>query len=103
MTVQVNGKKAKKVEFVMPTTPADVLRIKNAVKEASDSMAHIKGERENIKAIRDLLKEELGLPNAKFNEITKLYHKQNYSEVVAKDEEKVELYVKVFGDPEQTA
>ena len=71
MTVQVNGKKAKKVEFVMPTTPADVLRIKNAVKQASDSMARIEGERENIKAIRDLLKEELGLPNAKFNEITK--------------------------------
>lgn len=101
MTVQT--KKSKKVEFVMPTSPADVLKIKNAVKEASNSLLRIEAERENIKAIRDTLKDELGLPNAKFNEITKLYHKQNYSEVVAKDEEKVELYVKVFGDPEQTA
>lgn len=102
MTVQTNNKR-KKVEFVMPTSPADVLKIKNAVKEASNSMLRIEAERENIKAIREVLKDELGLPNPKFNEITKLYHKQNYSEVVAKDEEKVELYVKVFGDPEQTA
>lgn len=101
MTVQT--KKSKKVEFVMPTSPADVLKIKNAVKEASNSLLRIEAERENIKAIREVLNDELGLPNAKFNEITKLYHKQNYSEVVAKDEEKVELYVKVFGDPEQTA
>lgn len=101
MTVQTNNKR-KKVEFVMPTSPADVLKIKNAVKEASNSMLRIEAERENIKAIREVLKDELGLPNAKFNELTKLYHKQNYSEVVAKDEEKVELYVKVFGDPEQT-
>lgn len=102
MTVQTNNKR-KKVEFVMPTSPTDVLKIKNAVKEASNSLLRIEAERENIKAIREVLKDELGLPNAKFNEITKLYHKQNYSEVVAKDEEKVELYVKVFGDPEQTA
>lgn len=101
MTVQT--KKSKKVEFVMPTSPADVLKIKNAVKEASNSLLRIEAERENIKAICEVLNDELGLPNAKFNEITKLYHKQNYSEVVAKDEEKVELYVKVFGDPEQTA
>ena len=90
-------KKKEPVEFVMPTNTKDIQRIENAIKEASNSLIRIESERELIKEIKEALKEELGLPPKKTQELITIYHKQNYSEVVGKFEETSELYEKVFG------
>ncbi len=90
-------KKKEPVEFVMPTNPSDIQKIENAVKEASNSLIRIESERDLIKEIKERLKDELGLPPKKAQELIKIYHKQNYSEVVGKFEETSELYEKVFG------
>lgn len=90
-------KKKEPVEFVMPTNPSDIQKIENAVKEASNSLIRIESERDLIKEIKERMKEELGIPPKKLQELIKIYHKQNYSEVVGKFEETSELYEKVFG------
>ena len=90
-------KKKEPVEFVMPTNPSDIQKIENAVKEASNSLIRIESERDLIKEIKERLKDELGIPPQKMQELIKIYHKQNYSEVVGKFEETSELYEKVFG------
>lgn len=89
--------KKQPVEFVMPTNPKEIQQIENAVKEASNSLIRIESERDLIKEIKEVLPEELGLPAKKTQELIKIYHKQNYSEVVGKFEETSELYEKVFG------
>jgi hypothetical protein len=90
-------KKKEAVEFVMPSNPSDIQKIENAVKEASNSLIRIEAERDLIKDIKERMQDELGIPAKKLQELIKIYHKQNYSEVVGKFEETSELYEKVFG------
>lgn len=91
------GRPAKeKVEFVMPSTEKEVLQIQNAIKEASNSKTRIEGENDNIKSIKEILKEELGMPPKLFNQMLKAYHKSAFDEQISEAEAFEETYRKVF-------
>lgn len=81
------------------TSLNDKLRLKNAVIEISNSLVRIKSERDLIKEIINTVVEELDLPKeqkSQLRRLAKVYNKQNYSEVVTKDEEFQDMYVELL-------
>ena len=82
--------------IVVPSNPKDLERIKNAVKEASDCLLRIDSERDEIKAIAELMAEDLELPKKYFMKMVKVYHKSNYDTEVKTNEEFQELYEAVL-------
>ena len=86
--------------IVLPSTPADRQKIKNAIIEGANSMVRIDAEKDAIKAICDSLKEDYELPPAIVKQMIRVYHKQNLTEVSNKTETLVELYEEVIGTPQ---
>ena len=84
-------------ETIIPSSPTDIQKIKNAVIECSNPKLRQEAEKDNIKAIREDVKKQLGVAPKDFNRMVNAYHKQNYSEVVAGTETFTELYEKIFG------
>ncbi len=82
--------------FIMPTNPTDVKKISDAVIEASNSKLRIDAERDLIKDIASRMHAEIGIPKKMFNQMVKVYHKQNYGTVAKESEEFQELYEKVM-------
>jgi hypothetical protein len=79
-------------EVIIPSNPKDLERIKKAVVEASDSLLRIDSEREEIKAIAELMAEELQLPKRHFMRMVKVYHKSTYDTEVKLNEDFQALY-----------
>ena len=73
--------------FIIPSNPADLKRIKDAVTEASNCLVRIDGERDELKTIADVMAEELDVPKAVFNKMVKVYHKASFDAEVAKNED----------------
>ena len=88
-------------DFVIPSNPADQKRIQDAIKEAADSLLRMSAEKELIKDIGKVLKEELGMPPALFNKMSKVYFQQNFGEVVAKEEEFQSAYESLLGTDQE--
>lgn len=84
-------------DFIMPTSPSDLKKIEDAVKEASNSKLRVEAERDFMKDLKKKMKEELGMPPKLFSKLANTYHNQNYSTVVTETESFVETYEKVFG------
>ena len=87
--------KKETVEFVMPTSPTDIQKINDAIKEADGSFIRVASEKDLIKCIADKMHSELGMPKKLFNKMAKTYHKQNYDKEVAEHEPFEEIYDKV--------
>ena len=97
MTEQAKrGRKPKEKKEFMISTETDRLKIENAIKEASNSKTRIAAENDNIKSIKDVMKEELGMPPKLFNQMLKIYHAQEFAKKRAEDEQVEETYRKVF-------
>lgn len=80
-------------QVVVPSNPADLNKILEAVKEADDSMIRIESERTQIKAIINNLAEEFeGLNKKYIRKLIKTYHKQNLATEVAEMEDFQTLY-----------
>jgi len=94
--------KASISNIVLPSTPSDRQKIKNAIIEGANSMVRIDSEKDAIKAICDSLKEDYELPPAIVKAMIKTYHKQNLSEVAGKTETLVEMYEELLGGPTQS-
>ena len=67
-------------------------RVKDCMQEISNSMTRIEAEREFIKEATKSICEELQLDAKLFKRMTKVYHKQNYTEEVQNDNEFQEMY-----------
>jgi len=91
MTQVINTK-----EFIMPSDPAMIKKIKDAMNEASASYTRIEGERDFLKELFSDLSKDTELPKSYLNKIAKAWHKQNMSEAAADQEAIVELYEKIF-------
>ncbi len=74
--------------------------LKKGVKELSDVFSMQEAQRETAKSIIDELYEELQLPKKLIRKIAKTFHKQNFSEVVAENQE-FELFVEGIVDFDQ--
>jgi arsenate reductase-like glutaredoxin family protein len=74
------------------SNPTDRDKLLKVLKECSDSMTRIEGERDLIKeSVKDIC-EQLELPKRLVNRMVKVYHKQNYDEEVTVHEQFETLY-----------
>ncbi len=69
------------------TNPADLQKIKAELKEASGSMTRVEAERDLQKEIKKNLVTKFGIPPKIAGKLIKIYHKQNYQEVLDEQEE----------------
>ena len=76
----------------IPSSAADRKAIFDCMKEISNSMARVEGEREFIReAIKDIC-EKQELNKKTFRKMVKVYHKQNYSQELEEHEEFESMY-----------
>lgn len=71
---------------------ADRKKLLDVLKECSNSLTRIAGERDLIKEAVSDVAESLQLPKRLVNKMVKVYHKQNYDEEVATNEQFEQLY-----------
>lgn len=83
--------------IVLPTNPADIAKIKNAVKEASDSLLRIDAEKDHIKSIIEVVVDDYGLPKSFVNRMVKTYHKSSYDKDTQDNDDFRALYETVIG------
>lgn len=84
------------MSIVVPSSPADKQKIKDAVVEMSNSLLRISAEREHQKDICLRIKDEVGLDPKYLKQMAKVYHKQNFVEVVTEQDEFETLYQEVI-------
>lgn len=84
-------------EFIVPSDPAVLKRIKDLCIELSSSMCRSEGERDfQSEAIKDLSK-DTEIPAKFLRKAAKLYHKSNRDLAEQEGEISFDLYDKVFG------
>jgi phenylpyruvate tautomerase PptA (4-oxalocrotonate tautomerase family) len=73
----------------------DKKQIKSAIQEASNSLLRIDAEKDLIKEITENLFDTYKIPKKTISKIIRVYHKQNFNEEVASNEEFEDLYQSV--------
>ena len=76
----------------MARKPDDQKKLFNVVRECSNSLTRIQGEREYIKEAIGSICKELNLSKRLVNKIVRTYFKQNYDEEIVTSEEFQQLY-----------
>lgn len=77
------------------TSDIEKNKILGCLSEISNSFTRIEGEREQIKEILNKMKEEHGIDKKIARKLAKTYHKRNFEEEVAQQNDFVELWEKV--------
>lgn len=89
------AKGALKVVNVETLSPEDRSKLLTAVKEVSNSLARAEGEKEFVRETQKKIAEELKLPKKMVAKLVKVYHKQNFDQEVAEQEQFQTLYLKI--------
>jgi hypothetical protein len=76
----------------IPTSPEDKKKLKGFLSEASICLEKIKDQRDALKDIADVAKEEFGMKPKIFNKLAKTMHKHDYADQQAENEEFELLY-----------
>jgi regulator of replication initiation timing len=76
----------------IPSSPADRKAIYDALKEISNSMTRIEGERDYIKEAINNTCENYNLNRKTFRRMAKVYHKQNFNREKEEHEEFETMY-----------
>lgn len=84
-------------DFSLPSNPDDILRIKNAIIEASAQKQMIADRTENIKEMAKDMKETFDMPTKLFNQLVKAHHKQMYDEMTQENSTFEVVYETVLG------
>ena len=79
-------------------TDAELNTLKKGLKELSDVMPMQEAQRDTLKEIINSVHDELKIPKKIIRKMAKTYHKSNYSEVVAEQEEFELLYEGIISD-----
>lgn len=74
------------------SSEADRKKLFDAIKECSNSMIRMEGEKDLIKEATKKVCDDLKLPKRLVSRMIKVYHKQNYDEEVATHEQFEQLY-----------
>jgi hypothetical protein len=83
-------------QIIIPTNPADVKTIFDAIKEGDNSMIRIAAEKDQIKAIIDDLAEKFpDIGKKHIRKMISVYHKQNFPVITTDSEDFAELYESV--------
>lgn len=88
--------------IIIPTNPADIKMIKDAAREWSDSANRIDAEKEQQKAIIDMIIEKTELPKAFVGRLFKDYHKDTFDKQYQENEDYQELFENIFRVNTQT-
>ena len=81
--------------IIIPSSPEDRKRIKNAMVEFSNSMTRVEAERDQMKNIVDELADDVDIPKKILKKLCLSYHKQNLSEQEAEMDDISALYESV--------
>lgn len=71
-------------------------KLRNGIVEVSNSKLRQESERDFQKDVIDRLHEELEIDKKHIRQVATLYHKQNYAEVLAQNEEVSDLYTSMY-------
>lgn len=85
------------LEVNILSNPKDREKLLEVIKECSDSMTRIQGEKDFMKEQVSEISEQLQIPKKLVNKMIKVYHKRNYDEEVAIQEQFETLYQTVIG------
>lgn len=72
-------------DFTMPSDPEDVKKIKNNIEEISAQLQIIDDRKENIKEIKDELKESYEMPVSLTNKLVKALDDDKYVEMTTEN------------------
>lgn len=78
--------------IVVPSSPEDRKAIKGALQEISNSLTKIEAERDLIKDILQRVQDEQSVPKKYVRKLAKIYHKQNFNEVLQEQDDLEVLY-----------
>ena len=74
------------------SSPADRDKLFKVIKELDNSLTRIDGEKDYIKSATEDVSKELGIPKNLITKMAKVYHKQNFDQEVATQEQFQHLY-----------
>lgn len=83
-------------QFVMPSDPATIKKIRDANQEISFAFTRIEAEKDFIKEAIAELSKATEIPKKNLNKCARLHHKSNKDEVVAEQESTNELYDRIY-------
>lgn len=83
--------------FAIPQDEVARNKIKSALQEISDSFTRISAERDMIKDVVDSISQQYNLPKKYVNKMARTFHKQNFANIVAENEQLEILYETVVG------
>ena len=89
-------------EIIIPSSPEDRKKIKAAIKQISDSMTRIKGERDHIKTIKENIKDEFDLSPKYIQKVAAAFHKQNFEQEQQNSSDFEDLYEIIMASNSQT-
>ena len=75
--------------------PTDKAKILGMLQEIANSLTRVEAERDLIKEILERMQEECEIPKKLGRKLAKVYHKRNFEEEVAQQNDFVEIYEKV--------
>ena len=77
---------------IVPSSPEDRKKILDALVEISNSLTRIEAERDLIKDILTSVEDKFELPKKYTRKLSKIYHKQNFTEVQEEQDTLETLY-----------
>lgn len=78
--------------IIIPSSPEDRLKIKNALAEISNCYTRIEAERDVVKDILQTIEENQGIPKKYMRKMARIHHKQNFVEVQQEYDDLETLY-----------
>lgn len=79
----------------MSITPQNKPLVLGCLQEISNSLTRVEAERDLIKEILQRLQDEFEIPKKLGRKLAKVYHKRNFEEEVATQNDFVDIYEKV--------
>lgn len=73
-------------------TNEDLKKLKNCVKELSNSMTRVDAERDYQKDAINKISDEIGVGKKQVRALARIYHKQNFVDFSEEQEEVISLY-----------
>ena len=80
---------------VIPTNPADIEKIRGALQEIADAFTRMTAERELVKDIKAMLKEDFELPPKYITKLAKTFYNQDFEAQQTESEDFDELWFAV--------
>ena len=82
---------------IVPSSPEDRKKIKDALIEISASLTRMEAERDLIKDILVEVEDKFELPKKYTRKLARIYHKHNYAEIRQEQDDVETLYETVTG------